>query len=175
MTRSLAALALVTLFVPRPAAAQNALSAECQPILTAGEKQFTVPSHAYMNTTGLGPAPIQSEVINVNTTTYVKVRDRWMKSPLSSEQLMQQNKDKFTNANSYTCKQLPDETVGGTAASVYSSHTETGTGGTDMQVWVAKSTGLPLKSEVDMSLAGGRKSHVSVRYEYGNVQAPPIN
>ena len=48
----------------------------------------------------------------------------------ASEQLMQQNKDRFA-----------------------------------MQVRVAKSTGLPLKSEVDMSLAGGRRSrlHASLR------------
>jgi hypothetical protein len=104
----------------------------------------------------------------------VKVHDRWMKSPLTPEQLVKQSRDKMTGARSYSCKQLPDEAVSGVAASVYSSHTESGTGATDTRVWIANSTGLPLKSEVDMNF-GSRKSHVSVHYEYANVQAPPVN
>ena len=162
------------LALPSTTAAQSPMPAECQPVLTAGEKQFTVPSHAFMTTTGMGPAPMQSEVISIDGTTYVKVHDHWMKSPLTSEQLVKQSREKMTSARSHSCKQMPDDVVGGVAASVYSSHTESGTSATDTQVWVAKSTGLPLKSEVDMTLSG-RKSHVSVRYEYGNVQAPPVN
>jgi hypothetical protein len=164
---------LALLALPCSAAAQSPLPLECQPMLTAGEKQFSVPSHALMTTTGMGPAPMQSEVISIDGATYVKVHDRWIKSPLTSEQLVKQSKDQITSARSHSCKQMPDDVVGGVAASVYSSHTESGPGATDTQVWVAKSTGLPLKSEVDMNLSG-RKSHVSVRYEYGNVQAPPV-
>lgn len=167
-------LGFLALLSPAPAAAQNPVPAECQPMMTAGEKQFTVPSHAFMTTTGMGPAPMQSEAISISGATYVKVHDHWMKSPLSSEQLVKQSRDTMTSAKSYSCKQLPDDAVSGVAASVYSSHTETGTGATDTQVWVAKSTGLPLKSEVAMNLSG-RKSHVSVPYEYANVQAPPVN
>jgi hypothetical protein len=170
----LAGLCLLAAFaLPSAATAQTPVPPECKPMLTAGEKQFTVPSHAFMTTTGMGPAPNHSEVININGATYVKVRDNWMKSPRSSEQLAKQSKEQIANARSYSCKQMPDDVVGGVAASVYSSHTEMGQGATDTQVWVAKSTGLPLKSEVDMNLSG-RKSHVSVRYEYGNVQAPPV-
>jgi hypothetical protein len=170
----LALLAPLALLSPAPAVAQSPVPAECQPMMTAGEKQFTVPSHAFMTTTGMGPAPMQSEVISISGATYVKVHDRWMKSPLTPEQLVKQSRDKMTGARSYSCKQLPDEAVGGVAASIYSSHTESGTGATDTQVWIAKGTGLPLKSEVDMKMSG-RKSHVSVRYEYANVQAPPMN
>jgi hypothetical protein len=164
---------LALLALPCSAAAQSPLPVECQPMLTAGEKQFTVPSHAFMTTTGMGPAPMQSEVININGATFVKVRDQWTKSPLTSEQLAKQSTEQIASARSHSCKQMPDDVVGGVPASVYSSHTESGPRGTDTQVWVAKNTGLPLKSEVDMNLSG-RKSHVSVRYEYGNVQAPPV-
>ena len=156
-----------------PAYAQATLPAECQPVLAAGEKQFTVPSHAAMSTTGMGPAPMNSEVINIGGVTYVKVMDRWMKSPMSSEQLVKQAREKMTSGKT-SCKQLPDESVDGVSANVYSSHTDTEHGGTDSQVWVAKSTGLPLKTEIDMTMTGGKKSHVSVKYDYENVKAPEV-
>ena len=156
-----------------PAYAQATLPAECQPVLAAGEKQFTVPSHAAISTTGMGPAPMNSEVINIAGETYVKVMDRWMKSPMSSEQLVKQAREKMTSGKT-SCKQLPDESVDGVSANVYSSHTDTEHGGTDSQVWVAKSTGLPLKTEIDMTMTGGKKSHVSVKYDYENVKAPEV-
>src|SRR5262245_36561706 len=107
-----------------PAYAQATLPAECQPVLAAGEKQFTVPSHASMTTTGMGPAPMNSEVINIGGATYVKVMDRWMKSPMTAEQLAKQARDKMTSGKT-SCKQLPDDSVSGVAANVYSSHTDT--------------------------------------------------
>jgi hypothetical protein len=164
----------VVALVAAPAYAQATMPAECQPVLAAGEKQFSVPSHAAMTTTGMGPAPMNSEVINIDGATYVKVMDRWMKSPMSGEQLAKQARDKMTSGKT-SCKQLPDESVGGVAANVYTSHTDTEHGATESQVWVAKSTGLPLKTEIDMATAGGKKSHVSVKYDYENVKAPDVN
>ncbi len=159
--------------VAAPAYAQATMPAECQPMLAAGEKQFTVPSHAAMTTTGMGPAAMNSEVINIGGVTYVKVMDRWMKSPMSSEQMVKQARDKMTSGKT-SCKQMPDDSVGGVGASVYTSHTDTEHGATDTQVWVAKSTGLPLKSEIDMTMSGGKKSHVSVKYDYDGVKAPDV-
>jgi len=161
----------LALLVAAPAAAQGTVPAECQPIMAAGDKQFTVPSHAFISSKGLGPTPMQSEAISINGETYVMVHDRWMRSPQTSQQLAQQAKEKVKTATVYTCKQLADETVGTTLANVYTSHTETGTGTTDTQLWIAKTTGLPLKSEVDLS-SNGHKSHMSVRYEYENVKVP---
>jgi hypothetical protein len=154
-----------------PAFAQATLPAECQPMLAAGEKQFTVPSHAVMKTTGMGPAPMTSEVVNIEGATYVKVMDRWMKSPMSSQDLAKQARAKMSSGKT-SCTQQPDESVDGVAAAVYTSHTELDKGATDSQVWVAKSTGLPLKSEIEMKMSSGKNSHVSVKYDYENVKAP---
>jgi len=140
-------------------------------MLAAGEKQLTVPSHAVMTTTGMGPAPMSSEVVNIDGTTYVKVMDHWMKSPMSSADLAKQAKAKMAGGKT-SCTQKPDESVDGVSANVYGSHTDTEHGGTDTQVWVAKSTGLPLRSEIEMTMSGGKKSHVSVKYDYENVKAP---
>ena len=173
MTKSLAVVTALfgAALSAAPAFAQATLPAECQPMLAAGEKQFTVPSHAVMTTTGMGPAPMSSEVVNIDGTTYVKVMDHWMKSPMSSADLAKQARAKMASGKT-SCTQQADESVGGVAANVYSSHTDTEHGGTDSQVWVAKSTGLPLRSEIEMTMSGGKKSHVSVKYDYENVKVP---
>jgi hypothetical protein len=161
----------LALLVAAPAAAQT-IPAECQPLMAAGDKQFTVPSHAYITSKGLGPTPMQSETININGVTYVMVHDRWMKSPMTSEQIAQQSKEKARTAKVFTCKQLPDEAVGGVPANVYTSHNESATGTTDSQIWIAKASGMALKSEVDIIGTSGHKSHMSVRFEYDNVKMP---
>jgi hypothetical protein len=154
------------------ASGAQTLSPECQAMLDAGLKQFTQPSHAFMTMTGMGPAGTQSEMINVDGVTYAMVNGTWMKSPVSVAQLIEQSKAQIASAKSHTCQKAADEMVDGLAASVYTAHTETATGATDSRVWIANDTGLPLKSEIDMTM-GARKTHTSVRYEYTNVTAPP--
>jgi hypothetical protein len=172
MIKSLAVVTALfaTALFAAPAFAQAALPTECQPMLAAGEKQFTVPSHAVMSTTGTGPAPMTNELINIDGATYVKVMGHWMKSPVSSADLTRQARAKMAGGKT-SCTQQPDESIGGVAANVYSSHTEHEQGATDTQVWVAKSTGLPLKSEIE-NTTGAKKSHISVTYDYENVKAP---
>jgi len=172
MIRFVTAISLATTVLCAASAAAQTLSPECQAMMDAGAKQFSVPSHAFMSSTGISSALTQSEMINVNGVTYAMVNGTWMKSPVSVEQLIQQGQAQVASAKSHTCQLMPDETVDGVAATVYTSHTETATGVTDSRVWIAKATGLPLKSEIDMTM-GARKSHTSVRYEYNNVIAPP--
>jgi len=173
MTKSRLVVPAVFIFILSavPAFAQATMPAECQPMLAAGEKQFTVPSHAVMTTTGMGPATMNSEVVSIDGAMYLKVMDHWMKSPVAPEQLAKQAREKMA-AGKTSCKQLPDDSVDGVSANVYSSHTDMDKGATDSQIWVAKSTGLPLKSEVEMTMSGGKKSHVSVKYDYENVKVP---
>jgi hypothetical protein len=45
----------------------------------------------------------------------------------------------------------------------------------DVQVWISKSKGLPLRGELDVDVGGKLgKSHSSMCYEYGNVEPPRI-
>jgi len=172
MTRFVTAFSLMSMLLGAASAGAQTLSPECQAMMDAGVKQFSVPSHAFITSTGISSALAQSEMINVNGATYAMVNGTWMKSPVSVDQLIQQSQAQVASAKSHTCQVMPDETVDGVAASVYTSHTETATGATDSRVWIAKATGLPIKSEIDMTM-GARKSHTSVRYEYNNVTAPP--
>ena len=172
MTRFVTAFSLMIVMLGAAQAGAQTLSPECQAMMDAGVKQFSVPSHAFMTSTGISSALTQSEMINANGATYAMVNGTWMKSPVSVEQLIQQSQAQVASAKSHTCQAMPDETLDGVAASVYTSHTETANGATDSRVWIAKATGLPVKSEIDMTM-GDRKSHTSVRYEYNNVTAPP--
>ena len=172
MNRFIPAFSLSILVLGAAPAPAQTLSPECQAMLDAGVKQFSQPSHAFMTMTGMGPAGTQSEMINVDGVTYAMVNGTWMKSPVSVAQLIEQGKAQIASAKSHTCQKAADEMVDGVAASVYTSHTETATGATDSRVWIATATGLPLKSEIDMTM-GARKTHTSVRYEYTNVTAPP--
>src|SRR4029078_4857992 len=110
MTKSLAVVTslFATALSASPAFAQAPVQAECQPMLAAGEKQFTVPSHAVMTTTGMGPAPMSSEVVNSDGTPSVKVMDHWMKSPMSSADLARQARAKMASGKT-SCTQQADE------------------------------------------------------------------
>ena len=65
--------------------------------------------------------------------------------------------------------------MNGKSAALYSTHSESEHGKNDNQIWVSKSKGLILRQETDLySNRGNGKTHLSVRYEYSNVQAPRL-
>jgi hypothetical protein len=85
---------------------------------------------------------------------------------------MEANRKNLTNAS---CHVVRDEIVNGESATVYSAHSETQLGIHDSQVWISKSKGVLLRQEMDTQLAGkSGKSHVSLRIDYNNVQAPKM-
>jgi hypothetical protein len=43
--------------------------------------------------------------------------------------------------------------------------------GGDQTIWIAKSTGVVLRSELDVA-RGSAKTHMEIRYDYNNVQKP---
>ena len=67
-----------------------------------------------------------------------------------------------------------DESVNGEAAALYMAHSENDTVKSDAQTWISKSKGLPLRTEEDIDTGDGDKRHMSIRYEYGNIQAPAV-
>ena len=73
-----------------------------------------------------------------------------------------------------TCKLLRDEAVDGEAATLYSAHDVQESGSTvDSQIWISKSSGLPIQQTIDINVGGARgKSHTEARIDYANVQAP---
>lgn len=91
-----------------------------------------------------------SESIYAAGSIYGKINGKWsvMESVKDMEQSKQENRQK--SKDKVTCRYLKDEPVNGEMASVYSSHDETTKGKIDMDVWISKAKGLPLRMETDV-------------------------
>lgn len=143
----------------------------CQPVFDALTKVATTPSHSYTSTTTSGRSA-DAETIFANGHKYIRVRGRWIRIPVSSQDVLEQEKEKEEKGSS-TCQRLRSESVNGEAATLYSVHREYDEVKEDGQMWVSKSTGLLLRVEEDLDNRGNKKKeHQSTRFEYGNVQSP---
>lgn len=147
----------------------------CQPVFDAMSKVLVTPSHIFSTEgagTRPGAKPRNSELIYLGGAIYDKLNDKWIRSKMTAQQMLEQEKENREHGKA-TCRYLREEVVGGEAAAVYSAHSENEDLKSDGQVWISKK-GLPLRSEFDIDIGDPAKMHRSVRYEYSNVQAPPI-
>jgi len=149
----------------------------CQPVFEALTKVATTPSHSYTTSTPVvngnpGGNPMETETIFANGQKYIRARGKWMRLPVTSEEVVEQEKEKEHHGKS-ACQFLRNESVNGEAAMVYSVHREYEEVKEDGQIWVSKSTGLPLRAEEDFDNQGNKvKEHRSARFEYSNIRPP---
>jgi hypothetical protein len=147
----------------------------CQPVSDALTKVVINASHSY--TTSTSPAvnggrATEAETIFANGQKYIRARGKWMRLPITSRDVLEQEKEKEEHGKS-TCRFLRGESVNGEAAIVYSLHREYEEVTEDGQMWISKSTGLPLRVEEDVDDRGNKtKDHRSTRFDYENVRAP---
>jgi|SRR5579859_1074103 len=143
----------------------------CQPLEDAIEKLATTPTHIYSTVSvGIDNKPTALEMIYVGGAVYMKVGDKWERTKFTTLELTHQSLEKQKEGS---CQYQKDESVSGQPAAKYTMQSQSGEA--RAQLWISKSTGLPLREEVDVDSGGkGRNSHTSIRYEYGNVQAPTI-
>jgi hypothetical protein len=146
----------------------------CQPVFEAMTKIVTTSRHSYTtHTVGSNNGQLaESETIYVDGKAYMRVRGKWMQSPATPQEVLDQlkeNRDKGKN----TCQILRSELIGGEPVTVYSVHSETENFKEDSQMWISNVTGRILKEEQDVDM-GGRagKEHRSARFDYNNVRAP---
>lgn len=146
----------------------------CQPVYNALTKIVSTPSHSYSTQT----APLVNgqqrkvETIYVQGKTYMLARGKWMLSPVTPNDVLEQEVENEKQGNS-TCQFVRNESVNGEAAAVYSMRRKTDSGTEDGLMWISKSTGLALRKEVDMEYGGKMgKMHLTARYEYSNVKPP---
>jgi hypothetical protein len=149
----------------------------CKMLADANAKIYGIPTHIYTTETATytGGKPKSNELIYLNNTTYIESNGRWSISKATPQRMAELHKtaeDKHPNA---TCRAVREESVNGEAATLYSMHDQNPDAKTDSEIWISKSRGVPLKLEMDMNVGGaGGKSHRTMRYEYMNVQAPPV-
>ena len=145
----------------------------CQPVFAALTKVATTSSHSYTtNTAANSGRPAEAETIFANGQKYIRVRGKWMRIPVTSQDVLEQEKEKEEKGRS-SCQLLRSEAVNGESARLYSVHREYGEVREDGQMWVSTSSGLLLRVEEDVDNRGNKKKeHQSTRFEYGNVQPP---
>ena len=145
--------------------------AACQTLFDTRFKLFKVPSHSFTTEALPGGKSETSEVIFANGAIYVLMKGKWIHSPMTPQDMLKQEEENIRDAKS-TCRHVRDEMVNGEAAALYMGHSENDEVKSDAQTWISKSKGLPLKTEEDIDTGDGDKRHMSIRYEYSNVQAP---
>lgn len=165
---------LSTLLLLAPFA--GAADPACQPVIDADLKLYTMPVHIYMTKTAgyNGGAPTSSENIYVNNTTYLMVQGKWRKSPVTVQKMLDVRKEALASNTMTSCQRVREESVNGEAAVVYSGVTVSPDDRVESTTWISKARGVPLKTEMDTNVGGGKagKSHTAVRYEYTNVKPP---
>ena len=172
--RCVAALGLFLLLcgMPRVVRAQS----ECKVAYDAGDKLNATPHHGFTTRSRVSNAdkPETMEGIFVGGVYYVQSRGKWVKSPMTAEQMKQQEEENRKNAKNTSCKHVRDELVNGEAAAVYKVHSETEDTKADAQIWISNSKGLILREEEDLD-TDGEKMHIVTRFEYSNVAAPKLS
>ena len=145
----------------------------CQPLYDALTRLATTSSHSYASMTDpSGGKATATEFIYMQDKAYIKVGGHWADGPTTPKELLEKEMQNRKNSHA-KCQLLRSDSTGGQAANLYSLHGENKDTKEDAQVWISKSTGLPLREEADIELPGSPgKRHVSNRYEYGNVRAP---
>ncbi len=168
---ALLAVLLPVVFAGTPALAEDAA---CKSLLDAVSKVITTPHHAYSTEIAAfrNNQPRNSELINTGDATYIMIKAKWIRSPMTPAEMLKQQKENRRTAKQ-ACRYIRDEAVNGEAAAVYNVHDDTEAGPIDTTLWISKSKGLPLRVETDMDVGGSKgKVHKSTRYDYANVHAP---
>ncbi|MEA3151998.1 MAG: hypothetical protein QOD56_2937 [Gammaproteobacteria bacterium] len=160
-----------------PARHGFAAEADCKPLFDAITRLFNTPSHQYLSQTSAvtGDKVTLSEIINTGKAMFIRVDGKWHTSTITAAQLQQQEEENRKNAKVTICRIVSDESVDGVAVTHFSSHTETGYGASDQQLWISKSAGLPVRETIDMDMgARGGKSHAEIRVVYSGIDAPTV-
>jgi hypothetical protein len=157
-----------------PCATAFAADSGCQPVFDAMSKVLMTPTHVFNEAAGTRPGDKarNSELIYFGGAIYVKVKDKWIRSKMTAQDMIQQEQENRKTGTA-TCRYLREESVNGETAAVYSAHSENEDVKSDGQLWISR-RGLPLREELDTDVGDPSKMHRSIRYEYSNVQAPPI-
>jgi hypothetical protein len=156
------------LFVPSAHAAGS-----CQPVFNAEKKLVTTPSHSYTTSTAVKDGkPQTAETVMVQGKKYIRGNGKWMDPHVATAEVLEQEEENEKNGRS-SCQLVRSESVNEESASLYHLQRETSGFQEDSQIWISKTTGLPLREEQDIDYRGPiGKRHNSARFEYSNVQPP---
>lgn len=156
------------------AAPANAEDPACKPVFDAMTKLISTPNHTFMlieaAAKGAGKsdaAPKSGETLDTAAKRYLKVDDQWMVSPLTTKDLLAQDAENRRKYTEQRCSYVREEMIAGEPSLLYSAHFKGELSTTDMRIWIAKRSGLPLKEEIQSA-----DHHYLERHVYAGVRAP---
>ena len=160
------------------AVATPAPDAMCPAVQEANNKLFTMPFHMFSAEANAGVnygQPTTSEMVFAGGARYILLNGQWSASPVSTQDLKDLEQRNLKNARNLSCHFVRDESLNGESVALYSTHSESAHGKDDSQIWISKSRGLILRQETDLDAGGAKgKTHLSIRYDYTNIQAPKL-
>jgi len=167
---------VLALFAVFAGAARPARAADggCTATFAASDKTRQSPAHVeVIRSAGKGEKPKRSEAIYAGGKIYVTINGQWKVSPISMADMQKQQEENRRNSK-YGCRLLREESVDGEPASVFHVHSENEDVKSDGDVWVSRSRGLILREEIDMNTGDPSATHMSMHYDYRNVQPPRL-
>ena len=92
---------------------------------------------------------------------------------MGRQEMLEQEQENIKDVTSSSCTLIGSDTVNGTPADVYSAHyDQKDMGVTEGKIWLAKATGLPLRT--DLTLMAGEKTSTSSVFDYADIKAPVV-
>jgi hypothetical protein len=155
----------------------QAQDASCKSVFSAIRLQAKTPNHQYFTISGAEPDSNAqtNELINTGSARFILAFGKWQKDTESPGEVMRREEKNFKNSNT-VCRVLREELVEGTPATVFVEQSQTGPIGSVGMIWIAKSSGLPVREQIDTDAGTGAagKRHLEIRIVYAGVQAPVI-
>jgi hypothetical protein len=109
------------------------------------------------------PTTIKSEVVKTADRMYVQVRGQWHSMPYDSRKEAIEARDKMKLSEA-ACSKEGRQDVDGEATDLYKVHTAVDGHSTDMQLWIAVASGLPIKVE-SFTVESKMKSEIHLAYD----------
>jgi hypothetical protein len=155
----------------------QAQDASCKQVFNAIKSQASTPNHQYFTISGAQPdsRAQTNEMINTGRARYVRMNGLWQMMPGSPHEIMKQEEENFKKSKT-VCRLLREETLDGTATTVYVEQSQTGPISSLGTIWIAKSSGLPVHEEVNTDSGTGPAGmrHLDIRIVYTDVRAPLV-
>jgi hypothetical protein len=144
---------------------------DCSLAVDATIAQAKVPHAVSHVMTAPGKPAVRVEMIFAGDKAYSQMNGTWRSMPYSAQEQIDtiNAARKRAEQAKHTCQKLASEPINGEAASLMVIHSEVDGKISDMRLWIADGTGLPLKSEIH--LASG--TVVTDDFRYRDIKAPP--
>jgi hypothetical protein len=152
-----------------PAAAVSLSGDPCAVVNKATDSVNTVDHSTAITTVVAGGAPQSGEARLVGGKSYVQVAGKWHVSPTSAADTAAMLAEVRKSAKQ-TCQAVGEESLDGVPTAVFTAHVENDGSVSDNKMWVAKGTGLPVKT---VSTVEGRTVITQIN-RYDGVSAPQI-